>query len=418
MAPDLSVILPTRDRPAKLERCLRALSRQTLDARRCEILVGIDGADEPSATLAERVLQEARLAGRVVRCERLGVGGVKNELLKAATGRFLVSINDDVYAEPGFLEAHLTAQEQVPARPFVGTAGPTGGPGMGEALRLAGTDDAPAHTGAPVRGAMILGDSPWIVPAHDTLFDRLVRETSMVFFYDRMPGSSAAHTGGADDGPEARIIEPIKDWGFRHAWNLNLSMPTDAVRAAGGFARFPCAYGFEDLELAWRLRRRFAMPVLFRPEAVALHDHRYTPDDYLLREMRLGYAAAGFAAQAPACARETFGRDVLDPKSAEYFRAYAEHERGHALRVAESFRALAHFPSHFGTMLPGAAASPLERTIVRALYEHHLPLKRWAWRIGFLASQAGAPMDSLRLDEALADHGAMTRHGHLSRVSA
>ena len=41
--PDVSVIVPTRDRPAALERCLRALSRQTLgDA--LEIIVVDDGS--------------------------------------------------------------------------------------------------------------------------------------------------------------------------------------------------------------------------------------------------------------------------------------------------------------------------------------------------------------------------------------
>ena len=33
---------------------------------------------------------------------------------------------------------------------------------------------------------MVLGSAPWKVHEPDSLFDRLIRETSMVFFYDQM----------------------------------------------------------------------------------------------------------------------------------------------------------------------------------------------------------------------------------------
>jgi F0F1-type ATP synthase membrane subunit a len=37
----------------------------------------------------------------------------------------------------------------------------------------------------------VVGDSPWKVHAGDTLFDRMVRETSLIFFYDQMYAKAA-----------------------------------------------------------------------------------------------------------------------------------------------------------------------------------------------------------------------------------
>src|SRR5690606_7562160 len=136
------------------------------------------------------------------------------------------------------------------------------------AAHVAAHEEADRELGRP---AMVVGAAPWKVHAPDRLFDRLLRETSMVFFYDRM------------NTPEARA-DRWRDWGFRHAWGLNVSARTDLVRDAGGMSVFPTTYGYEDDELAFRLHERHGTPVLYRPEARARHDHRMDPADYLRRE--------------------------------------------------------------------------------------------------------------------------------------
>ena len=339
---DLSVILPTRDRAPKLETCLRRLAAQTLPLGRFEVLVGLDGPDEASARIVDRVARETGLRALAVPGAQEGIGAVKNRVIALVRAPVIVSINDDIRPEPGFLDAHLRAQRACEAR---------------------NTE------------AMVLGDSPWVVHQPDRLFDRLIRESSMVFFYDQMTG---AH-------------DPWKDWGFRHAWNLNLSMPTDAVRAVGGYAVMSGPW-FEDLELAWRLATRRSMPVLFRPDARAPHDHRYEPDDYLERELRHGFVAHRFAqGGAAACARALFGRDVCAQDELAYSREFLRRERAHAARLAESFRALASMPSD-------AVAGPHADALIRALYEQHLPLKRWLWRRGLVAAAEGVAYGALALD--------------------
>lgn len=338
---DVSVVIPTRGRPQKAAACLAALARQSLDADRFEVLIGIDGgADEPEeAEAAERVLLAAWPAARadrltIERCPQAGQAAVRNRLVRRARADLLVFLNDDVLPEPDLLAAHHSAHRQ-----------------------------------AAGLSVLIVGAAPWVVPSDDTLFDRLVRETSMVFFYHRM--DEALRTGRAD---------PDHDWGFRHAWLLNLSVPASMVRDAGLFTVFPATYGYEDDEFAHRCRERYAARVLYRPGAVARHDHRLTPAEYLAREEKLGFAAWGFAERTPGCARELFGRDVRATEETDYARAFVRREARAADRLRDTFHALATLPAD---ALP-AAEHPHAASLVEALYQQHLLLKRWHWCTGLL----------------------------------
>lgn len=351
---ELSVVIPTFGRPQQVAACVRRLAQQSLDPARYEVLVGIDGGAENAhgARETEAAVREVWPSARarqltIVPCPKSGQAAVRNELLEIATGATLVFLNDDMLPGETLLEHHLAAQ------------------------RAAAAERAPA---------LIVGAAPWVVPDDDSLFDRLVRETSMVFFYDRMDEALADGTAGADH-----------DWGFRHAWLLNLSVPAALLREAGGFSVFPATYGYEDDEFAFRCRELFGTRVLYRPDAVAHHDHRLTPTDYLERERRLGFAAWGFAGQAPGCARAMFGRDLRCEDELAYSRAFVERERAGADRLRSAFLDLAEMPVD---SLP-SAAHPAGLPLARALAQQHLLLKRWEWRRGLLdAAGAGTALES------------------------
>ncbi len=327
----ISVIIPTYQRPAKAAACVAALARQSLDPGEFEVLVGVDGFDQESMRACEHAAGRTRLL--VDGGEKLGQAGVRNRLLSKARGEILVCLNDDMIPEPGFLASHAEAQREE-------------------------------------RGAIIVGSSPWAVREPDRLFDRLLRETSMVFFYHLM--DEARHDRG-------------RDWGYRHAWSLNLSVPSACVRDAGGFTVFPSTYGFEDDELAFRLREKFSLRVLYRPECVATHDHRMSPREYLEREYKLGFAAWGVARTTPRFAVAMFSRDLTDAGELRYTREHVERERAHAARALALFEESAGLPSSLGTGEHG-------RHVVALAYQQHLPLKRWCWRRGLLDAGQGREM--------------------------
>jgi glycosyltransferase involved in cell wall biosynthesis len=325
-----SIIITTFRRPEKLAALVRSLATQDIDG--FEVIVTVDGVEPEAATVAREAwapMDPSRLMH--VEGERLGPCAARNRAIDRAGGELLVFFNDDVVAEPGCVRAHLEAHREREGRP-----------------------------------AIIVGDAPWKRRHPDSLFARMLRETSMVFFHHHMRG----------DGDRE------KDWGFRHAWLLNLSAPAASVRAVGGLRVIQKTYGRDDDELAFRMTRDLAMPVLWRPEAAVTHDHAMTPVEYLSREHELGLGAFAFATGAPECAMAMFGRDLTSGESIAEAASLVERGEREALSIRPWFLTL-------DTRTP-ASMDPAEA------YLRHLPLKRWCWRSGYLRGAAAAGLASRR----------------------
>jgi GT2 family glycosyltransferase len=321
----IGVLIPTRGRGEKLAACLRLLSAQDWRPGD-EVVVGFDGPDPAGAALAAAAFDSRVCRLRLETMPRAGYIAVRHALVKTLACDVLVSMNDDVLPEPGFIAAHREAASRH-------------GPGV-------------AH----------VGYSPFVVPDRPTLIDRLVSETSWVFFYDRM------------------LAEPDagRDWGFRHLWGLNFSASLEAVRRVGGFTAMPEVYGYDDIELGHRLCRS-GVSVRFLPEAVARHDHRLSGEDLLRRERALGVSAWHYAARRPAFAREVFRDDITDGLFLRGCAATVAAESGTAGQLRESFALL-------GTLSGCQSADP---ALLEVLYRHHLPLKRHCWRQGLLEAASG-----------------------------
>lgn len=351
--PVASVLIPTRDRAAKLSTCLAHLGRQSVP--NFEIVVSLDGPDPASRGVCDRALA-AGVNVRVVEGARDGYMVARNRALGVARGALVISINDDVRPTPDFVEQHLLAHEEARAR----------------GLRL----------------CIVGGDSPWVVHEPDRVFDRLIRETSMVFFFPVMEKAAR------DDAEGTRW----RDWGFRHAWGLNTSIPMWALRQVGPYAEYAGKYGYEDVEMVHRICYRFGpdgagvskignvtptVPVLYRPQALAPHDHRMQPADYLTREYRLGYTAWSFARVSSRCARELFKRDLTVEPDLELERALS-----HVVEKRDAARDAARLLEQSAT-IPAAEADVMAGFAIDAAYQAHLPAKRWMWQFGLADALRG-----------------------------
>lgn len=327
-----SVLIPSFARSDKLARCLACLAKQSFDSSKFEVIVGFDGPDARAEAAAHDAWTAAGGKARLelVACPRQGYTIVRNQILARAGGTLLVSLNDDVRPAPDFLAVHAEAHKQRNVR------------GLGDAI--------------------VVGSSPYCRRESETLLDRLVNSTSLVFFYDEM-----------DRQPR----DPERDWGFRHCFGLNFSADLAKVREVGGFFARPHLYGYDDIELGFRLTTRYKMPVLYRPEAIAPHDHFYQPQDLIDREHKLGVAAWHFARANPVFALACFGRDISNRDELEYSRAFVIRERSAADRIRESFLQLSNIPA---TSVEGDH----EQALLQMHLQQFLLLKRWTWRTGLL----------------------------------
>ncbi len=315
--PTASFIIPTNRSRDVLEPCLRAIAGQRFDPNDIEVLLVFNGVDEiprwdddawPFRLLTDRI-------------DEANICAAKNIALDRARGEWAFFINDDVVIDPDFIAAHLAAHERLD------------------------------------RPAMVLGKAEWQPYPDETLFDRMIRTTSMIFFYDQM--------------------QPHQWYGFRHAWNLNLSLRRRYLESLRFDERLK-PVNFDDIELAFRLEREFGLGVWYEPAAVCVHDHRYTLGGYLEREARLGRVSALLWQYAPDCYRAVYGTD-LDEAYLDYCRRFVESEGRFEAERTEQFRTLvSRRPEDVA-----ASAGVLEE-MIPVLYDAHLPLKRLAFRRGLL----------------------------------
>lgn len=101
--PRFSVIVPTRDRPRSLERCLANLAALRPPPGGFEVLVVDDGSRRLPAALVESL--PPRLEARLIRQDAGGPARARNRGAAEARGEVLAFTDDDCTADPRWLEA-------------------------------------------------------------------------------------------------------------------------------------------------------------------------------------------------------------------------------------------------------------------------------------------------------------------------
>jgi glycosyltransferase involved in cell wall biosynthesis len=122
--PPLAVVVPTRDRPELLARCLAALQA---DAAAGDEVIVVDSASSAAGEVAEVT---ARGGARLVRCDEKGASRARNAGWRSTSLRLVAFVDDDMQVLPGWSDA-LVAAAQGPSVVFVAgrTVAPEGSEG-------------------------------------------------------------------------------------------------------------------------------------------------------------------------------------------------------------------------------------------------------------------------------------------------
>jgi glycosyltransferase involved in cell wall biosynthesis len=111
--PDLSVVIPTRDRNSSLRRLLLALGEQSLEPSRFEVIVAIDGQATGTEAVLDALTEGRGRASKLPYClsrvagSQAGPGAARNRGAAAAAGRLLLFLDDDMAPTTGLLAEHL-----------------------------------------------------------------------------------------------------------------------------------------------------------------------------------------------------------------------------------------------------------------------------------------------------------------------
>ena len=106
--PTVSVVVPTYNRRAGIERLLQSLEAQTLPPDRFEVVVVDDGSTDGTSEALTGRQTSYRL--RVYAQHNAGPASARNAGIHYAEGRTIVFLDDDVVPSAGLLAAHVAAQ--------------------------------------------------------------------------------------------------------------------------------------------------------------------------------------------------------------------------------------------------------------------------------------------------------------------
>jgi len=320
----IAVIIAFRGEESLLAWALAGYAEQELAAgMEVTVWVGGDGVD------AEVMPRVEAGGGGLVRGRsypRCGAGAVRNRLIAEA-------------AEWGAEMVIFGNADARPAADFV----------RGHVERLRGLPG----------GSMVLGPAPWEKPERPSVLDALLAETPMVFFYGSLK------TGEWYD--------------FRHAWTLNLSARMADLRKASGEGPFVDAIRpvyYEDLVMGWRVMGA-RKGICFDEGPRVTHRHRTTLEQYLNREELLGVMAPVVARHSPEVFGTLWGGKTAEELARE-FRTWVAMDGASHKWIYERLAGWCGQPE-----AALGAGEGRERTLM-TIYQMHVPLKRLAFRLGFL----------------------------------
>lgn len=240
----LSVVIPTHNRAEILKTCLEKLSLQKgVDF---EVIVVDDG----SFSLNEKEIAncELRIANfRYIPIEKAHQGVARNRGVKEATGEVVVFIGDDIFVEPDFLKWHHDR-----------------------------------HAEQAGENVVVLGFSTWDPALEINDYMRFLESSGWQFGYEFLkPG----------------FVEREDRYKFFYTSNISMKKRFfEKEPFSDAFAQ----YGWEDIELGYRLQKNHGMKLFYEPQARALHHHLILPTD-LPRKMRaIGGSAVHFERLQPA----------------------------------------------------------------------------------------------------------------------
>jgi GT2 family glycosyltransferase len=225
---DLSIIIPTYNRSDALRALLQSLNTQSISANRYEVIVIDDGSATPVA-LDPRAYRFSLILKRQ---KNAGPAAARNVGIACAKAPLTLILNDDAIADPQLLQVHLENHAQR-------------------------TDKV-----------AVMGQFPFAEHLLTSPFMQVLDASNLLFPHRYL-------TAGGLHGP-----------GF--FWTCNISLPTAALRAVGGFDSKNFRQAIcEDVEIGHRLDA-IGYKVLYIPEAKCLHEHHISPQAYARRAVKLG----------------------------------------------------------------------------------------------------------------------------------
>lgn len=238
-----SIVIPTHKRAEILNLCLKALELQDFPREEFEVLVVSDGEDEKTMRILENASKNFHFTPRYFVQSQQGQGVARNRGVKEAMGDIVIFLGDDIFVTEDFLREHAEKQRE---HPFENEA--------------------------------VLGRIEW----HPDL-----EVTPLMSFMTR-GGAILGRYGGHQFAFD--LLEGKREASYRFFYTSNISLKRRLLLDYP-FDPWFSGYGWEDIELGYRLTKRANLRIFYNPKALGYHYHPMTEKDFKGRMRQIGESA-------------------------------------------------------------------------------------------------------------------------------
>lgn len=238
-----TIIIPTYNRADILQECLERLLDQDFIKSEYEIIVVDDGSTDKTKQVVEGEIKNSSVEIRYLYQKNQGQGIARNYALRYAKGKVVILIGDDILVLPDFVKQHLTF-----------------------------------HRKYPQKNSSVLGFVGWDPRLDVTPFmDWLTNGSSVL-------GKFGGHQFAFEK------LEGKKKADFNFFYTSNISIKTELLKKHPFDSRFS-SYGWEDIELGYRLTKKEGLNIYYNPRAVGYHYHPMDEDGLAGRMRLIGKSA-------------------------------------------------------------------------------------------------------------------------------
>lgn len=235
-----SVVIPTYNRSEKLKNCLKSLFEQDYSKHEYEIVVIDDGSNDDTQQILKKFQKKSPVPLSFFSQQNQGQAIARNFGIQKAVGEIILLIGDDIIATPQLLKEHDHT-----------------------------------HKNYPEENAGCLGFITW----HPKL-----NATPLMKFMER-GGAIFNRFGGHQFAFDLLERKTTADYNFFYTSNISLK---SSLLKKFKFDPWFSGYGWEDIELGYRLTQQAGLVLYYEPNAIAFHDHFMTFDDFIARMHNIG----------------------------------------------------------------------------------------------------------------------------------
>ncbi len=242
----ISVIIPTYNRSDILLKTLDALNRQKFLTDNFEIIIINDGSSDDTENKVTKYLKINKdLNAKYLKQKNSGQGIARNNGIAHCKGDIIVFIGDDIIVSENFLTEHLKFHQKYKS----------------------GND-------------AVLGFIDWHPEIQITNFMKWLTNGSSIF----------GKFGGHQFAYEKLNGKDIADFNF--FYTSNISIKREIIEKKED--QFDCdfgTYGWEDIELGYRLQKKYGLKLHYNPNAIAFHYHYLDEKSLKQRMQSIGQSA-------------------------------------------------------------------------------------------------------------------------------